>query len=122
MIAVGLILLAASAASASLLIAQNTRSVVEVHLLGRVWTGHLYWIVVAGIVITVVGLLGMAVIGKAFVGIRNARRERRRFAAENERIADARDRVYRPIRRRRVARDLAGGSSGHTQGPGARPG
>ena len=122
MIAVGLILLAAAAAATSILIVQNPHSVVVVHVLGRVWTGHLYWVMVAGVVITAVGALGLAAIGKAGLRMRNARRERNLFAAENERIADARDRAYRSIRRRRAARDLAGGTTGQAGESGQAPG
>lgn len=98
------------------MIVQNTHSVVEVHALGRVWTGHLYWVMVAGVVIAAVAALGLAAMGKAGMRMRDARRESRLFAAENERIADARDRAYRPIRRRRAARDLTG-RAGSKSGP-----
>jgi hypothetical protein len=90
-IAVGLVLFGVATAAASILIAQNAQTVVEVHALGQAWTGHLYWVLVAGIVIAAVAALGIAAINLAGARIRLARRERGLFAAENERIADARD-------------------------------
>jgi uncharacterized protein (DUF2062 family) len=96
-----LVLFGAATAAASILIAQNAQTVVEVHVLGHAWTGQLYGVLVAGIVIGVVAALGIAAINRAGARIRWARRERGLFAAENERIADARDgigRARRPAR------------------------
>ena len=48
----GLLLLAVAAAAAVVVIAQNQSAMVDVHALGYTWHVHLYWVLVAGLVIT----------------------------------------------------------------------
>ncbi len=118
MIAVGLILLAAAAVAASVLIAQNAHSVIEIHAFGRVWDVHLYWVVVAGMVIAAVAALGVAAISRGGLRLRRVRRERGLFAAENERIADSRDGLRFPTARPRIT----GEAHGRAGDSGAAPG
>jgi hypothetical protein len=58
MVVIGLILFAAAAAAAIIGIVQNRNLVVDVHALGQTWSVHVYWVLVAGLVIALVGLLG----------------------------------------------------------------
>ncbi len=86
MVLIGLILLAAAAVVAVDLIVQNT-SDVTIHAFGQTWTLPEYWLVVAGLVATAVGLFGLALIfGTARAG-RRARRDRRALERENKRLA-----------------------------------
>ena len=95
MFLVGLILFAAAAAAALIGIVQNRNHVIDVHALGQTWTMHAYWVLVAGLVIAVVGLLGLAIINRGAERSRRLRRERRALARENRRLsklaADNRD-------------------------------
>jgi hypothetical protein len=85
---VGLILFAAAVASAVILIVQNRDSVPQVHALGRDWTGHLYWVLVAGLIIALVGVLGLAILRYGTTRARRLRRQRAALVAENERLSD----------------------------------
>jgi hypothetical protein len=95
MIFAGLILFAAAAAGALIGIVQNRNLVIDVHALGQTWIVHAYWVLVAGLVIAVVGLLGLAIINRGAERSRRRRRERRGLARENSRLsklaADNRD-------------------------------
>ena len=95
MFLVGLILFAAAAGAALIGIVQNRHLVIDVHALGQTWTVHAYSVLVAGLVIAVVGLLGLAIINRGAERSRRRRRERRALARENRRLrklaADNRD-------------------------------
>lgn len=95
MFLVGLILFAAAAAAAIIGIVQNRNHVIDVHALGQTWTMHAYWVLVAGVIVAVVGLLGLSIINRGAERSRRLRRERRALARENRRLsklaADNRD-------------------------------
>ena len=95
MFLVGLILFAAAVAAAIIGIVQNRHLVIDVHALGQTWTMHAYWVLVAGLIVAVVGLLGLAIINSGAERSRRLRRERRALARENRRLsklaADNRD-------------------------------
>ena len=95
MFLVGLILFAAAAAAAIISVVQTRHLVIDVHTLGQTWTVHAYWVLVAGLVIAVVGLLGLSIINRGAERSRRRRRERRALARENRRLsklaADNRD-------------------------------
>jgi hypothetical protein len=61
---------------------QNRHLVIDVHALGQTWTMHAYWVLVAGLVIAVVGLLGLAIMNGGAERCRRLRRERRGRARE----------------------------------------
>jgi hypothetical protein len=92
---IGLILLAAAVASAVILIVQNRGSVVGVHALGHTWTGRLSWVLVAGLIIAVVGVVGLAILRGGAARSRRLRRQRAALLAENERLSE---RVRDPAR------------------------
>lgn len=87
MFLVGLILFAAAAAAAIIGIVQTRHLVIDVHALGQTWTVHAYWVLVAGLVIAVVGLLGLSIINRGAERSRRRRRERRALARENRRLS-----------------------------------
>jgi hypothetical protein len=95
MFLVGLILVAAAVATAIIGIVQNRHLVIDVHALGQTWTVHAYWVLVAGLIVAVVGLLGLAIMNSAAERSRRLRRERHALARENRRLsrlaADNRD-------------------------------
>jgi len=95
MFLVGLILFAAAVAAALIGIVQNRHLVIDVHALGQTWTVHAYWVLVAGLIVAVVGLLGLSIINRGAERSRRRRRERRALARENRRLsklaADNRD-------------------------------
>ena len=114
---VGLILFAAAVAAAIIGIVQNRHLVIDVHALGQTWTVHAYWVLVAGVIVAVVGLLGLAIINRGAERSRRLRHERRALARENRRLsklaADDRDDIaskraanaYPAVdRRRRIGR------------------
>jgi hypothetical protein len=88
---VGLILLAAVIASAVILIVQNRGTLVPVHAFGHTWTGDVYWLVLAGLFIALVGVLGLALV-RAGAARAGRLRQRAAVAAENplasERVRD----------------------------------
>jgi hypothetical protein len=86
MVVIGLILFAAAVAAAIIGIVQNRNLVVDVHALGQTWSVHVYWVLVAGLVIAVVGLLGLAIMNGGAARARRLRRERRALARENKRL------------------------------------
>ena len=87
MFLVGLILFAAAVAAAIIGIVQNRHLVIDVHALGQTWTMHAYWLLVAGLIVAVVGLLGLAIINRGAERSRRLRRERRALARENRRLS-----------------------------------
>jgi hypothetical protein len=48
---------------------------------------HAYWLLVAGLIVAVVGLLGLAIINRGAERSRRLRRERRALARENRRLS-----------------------------------
>jgi hypothetical protein len=85
---IGLLLLAAAVAAAAIFIVQNRSTTLDIHGLGNTWHVHLYWVLVAGMVIALVALVGFrAMTGGAGRAVRQ-RRERRGLVRENERLAD----------------------------------
>ncbi len=89
MIVVGLVLVALAVAAALVLVLQNRDATLDVHALGHTWFGvHGYWALVAGILIGVVGMLGLAAMSGASRRARALRRERNDLARENERLSD----------------------------------
>jgi hypothetical protein len=87
-IIVGLVLLAAAVAAAVILIVQNRASMVHLNALGHTWSCHLYWVLVAGLIIALVGVLGVAVIRGGVIRARRRRRERAQVIAENTRPSE----------------------------------
>ena len=87
MFLVGLILFAAAVATAIIGIVQNRHLVIDVHALGQTWTVHAYWVLVAGLIVAVVGLLGLAIMNRGAERSRRLRRERRALARENKRLS-----------------------------------
>jgi hypothetical protein len=81
---VGLILFAAAVASAVLLIVQNRGGVVAVHALGHTWTGHVYWLLLAGLIIALVGVLGLVLVRGGAARAPRLRHQRAALATENE--------------------------------------
>ena len=79
---------AAAVASAVILILQNRGSVVGVHALGHTWTGRLYWMLVAGLVIALAAVVGLAMLRAAAARARRLRRQRAALLAENERLSE----------------------------------
>jgi uncharacterized membrane protein len=89
MVVIGLVLVAAAVAAAVVLIVQNRSAVTHVHALGQTWSTHIYWLVIAGIVITLVALLGAAIMRRGAQRTRRSRRERASLAEENRRLREA---------------------------------
>jgi hypothetical protein len=85
---IGLIVLAAAVGSAVILIVQNRGSVVGVHALGYTWIGHLYWVLVAGLIIALVGVVGLAILRRGAARSRRMRRQRAALLARNERLIE----------------------------------
>jgi hypothetical protein len=92
---IGLIVLAAAVSSAVILIVQNRGSVVGVRALGHTWTGHLYWVLVAGLIIALVGVVGLATLRGGAARFRRLRRQRAALLAEDKRLSE---RVRDPAR------------------------
>jgi membrane protein implicated in regulation of membrane protease activity len=95
MIIIGLLLLAAAVAAAVVLIAQNHAALVDVHALGNTWQVHLYWVLVAGMVVVAVALLGLRAASLGAGRTRRLRRERAvlvreraGLVQENERLSE----------------------------------
>ncbi len=86
MIVLGIVLLAAAIATAIVLIAQNSTATIDFHALGNTWNVHVYWALVAGMVIVLVALLGVAAMRAGTAHTWRARRERRELLAENRRL------------------------------------
>ena len=107
MIIVGLVFLAAAVAAAVILIVQNRAGMVRLDALGHTWSGRLYWVLVAGLIIALVGVLGVALMRGGVIRARRRRRERAQLIAENtrlsERVGDPDDSSF--LLRRRPATD-----------------
>jgi hypothetical protein len=88
-IIIGFVFFAAAVAAASILIAQNYDAMINVHGLGYTWNVHVYWLVVAGLVITAVGLLGLALMRRGSARYRQLRREHRGLVRDHERLASS---------------------------------
>lgn len=86
MVVIGLILLAAAVAAVAVLVTQNRSAMVDVHGLGYTWHVHLYWVLVAGLVLAFVGFAGMAMMRAGAVHLNQARRERHGLVRENARL------------------------------------
>lgn len=84
MLVVGVLLFAAAVVSAVILIVQNRGSVVPVHALGHTWTGHLYWLLLMGLIIALVGVLGLALLRGGAARARRLRRRPAVLATANE--------------------------------------
>jgi uncharacterized integral membrane protein len=82
---IGFVLIAAAVASATILITQNTARV-QFHALGHAWTGSMYWLLVAGLIILAVAVIG--VLAVRLSGTRRLRRERAALAEQNQDLAD----------------------------------
>jgi hypothetical protein len=87
-IIVGLILLAAAVAAAVVLVVQNRAGTVHVHALGQTWSGHLYWVLAAGLIIALAGLLGVAITRGGITRARRRHRERAQLLADNKRLSE----------------------------------
>ncbi len=87
MIVIGFVFFAAAVAGASILIAQNSDTMLDVNVLGYTWNVHVYWLVVAGLVATAVGLAGLLVMGRGVARYRRLRREHRGLVRDHERLA-----------------------------------
>jgi hypothetical protein len=87
-IIVGLFLFAAAVATAATLILQNRASIVRVHALGHTWSGHLYWVLVAGLIIALAGVVGLAIMRRGLSRARGRHRERAELLADNKRLTE----------------------------------
>jgi hypothetical protein len=87
MIVIGFVFFAAAVAGASILIAQNIDTMLDVNFLGYTWNVHVYWLVVAGLVATAVALAGLLVMGRGVARYRRLRREHRGLVRDHERLA-----------------------------------
>ncbi|MBV9594032.1 MAG: hypothetical protein JO147_09630 [Actinobacteria bacterium] len=87
MIVIGLLLVAAAVAATVVLIAQNTSPEVTFKALGDTYTVHLYWVLVAGMVLLAVAAIGLSAMRAGTASSWRSRRERRQLAAENARLS-----------------------------------
>lgn len=85
MIIVGFVLLAAAAVIAVALVIQNPATV-TVHAFTWSWDVDMRWLFVAGLALTAIGLLGLAMMRLGSARYVRLRRERRALAVENERL------------------------------------
>ena len=85
MIIVGFVLLAAAAVVAVALIVQNPATV-TVHAFKWSWDVDMRWLVVAGLALTAIGLLGLAMMRLGGARHVRLRRERKALAFENKRL------------------------------------
>ncbi|HEY7047965.1 MAG TPA: LapA family protein [Jatrophihabitantaceae bacterium] len=85
MIIVGFVLLAAAAAVAIALIVQNPATV-TVHAFKWSWDVDMRWLIVAGLALTAIGLLGLAMMRLGGAHYARLRRERKALAYENKRL------------------------------------
>jgi uncharacterized integral membrane protein len=89
MIVLGVTLFGLALVSAVILLAQNVDTV-QVHYLGRVWDIHMYWLVVAGLVIAVIAIAGLVLIARGGRRYRQMRREHRVLVRDRERLLASR--------------------------------
>lgn len=85
MFIVGVLLLVAAVAGAVILVGQNHQLVVTVHAAGHTWHWHLYWLLLAGLGITMIAWLGAALIRTGIASARRARREMAKLRLEHDR-------------------------------------
>jgi hypothetical protein len=97
MIIIGFVIFAVAVAAAIVAIVQNQSAMVEVHGLGYNWNVHVYWLLVAGLVIAGVGWLGASMMRTGAAHAARMRIERRGLVRENARLSDlAADRSAAP--------------------------
>jgi uncharacterized integral membrane protein len=87
MIIVGFVLLAAAAVVAVALVIQNPATV-TVHAFKWSWDVDLRWAFVAGLALTAIGLLGLAMMRTGGAHYLRLRRDRKLLAAENQRLIE----------------------------------
>jgi len=85
-IVIGFVILTVAVAAAIVTIAQNQSAMVNVHGLGYTWDIHVYWVLVAGLVIAAVGFLGIAMMRTGTAHATRIRVERRGLVRENARL------------------------------------
>lgn len=86
MIIIGFVLFAAAVVIAVALIVQNS-AMVTVHAFNQSWNVDMRWLVVAGLALTAIGLLGLAMMRLGSARYMRLSGERRALAAENRRLA-----------------------------------
>lgn len=86
MVVLGFIVLALAVAAVCVLIGANTGEV-DVSALGGTWTVQLYWLVIAGVVLTAAAMLGILLIVLGGARARRQRTRRRDLERENRRLA-----------------------------------
>jgi len=89
MIIIGFLIFAVAVAAAIVAIVQNRTAMVHVNGLGYSWDVHVYWVLVAGLVIAAVGFIGIAMMRAGAVHASRLRMERRGLKRENARLHDA---------------------------------
>jgi hypothetical protein len=87
-IVIGFVIFAVAVAAAIVAIAQNQSAMVTVHGLGYNWNVHVYWVLVAGLVIAGVGWLGASMMRTGAAHAARMRVERRGLVRENARLND----------------------------------
>ena len=87
MIIVGFVLLAAVAVLAVALVIQNPATV-TVHAFKWSWDVDMRWVFVAGLALTAIGLLGLAMMRIGGAHYLRLRRDRKLLAAENQRLIE----------------------------------
>jgi uncharacterized integral membrane protein len=87
MIIVGFVLLAAAAVVAVALVIQNPATV-TVHAFKWSWDVDMRWLFVAGLALTAIGLLGLAMMRIGGAHYLRLRRDRKVLAAENQRLIE----------------------------------
>ena len=85
MVIVGVVLLVLAITSATILVGQNHQIVVTVHAAGHTWHWHSYWLLLAGLGITVVTWLGAALVRTGITSARRNRREMAKLRIEHDR-------------------------------------
>ena len=86
MIVLGFVVFAIAVAAAIVAVAQNSSTLVNVHGLGYNGQVHLYWVLVAGLVIAGVALFGLAMMRSGAAHATRIRTERRGLQRENARL------------------------------------
>lgn len=86
MVVLGFIVLALAVASVCVLIGANTGEI-DVSALGGTWTVQIYWLVIAGVVLTAAAMLGILLIVLGGARARRQRTRQRDLERENRRLA-----------------------------------
>jgi uncharacterized integral membrane protein len=86
MVVLGFIVLALAVAAVCVLIGANTGDV-DVSALGSTWTVQMYWLLIAGVVLTAAAILGILLIVLGGARARRQRTHRRELERENRRLA-----------------------------------